>query len=205
MAVSIPIVGRLYNRVSPRIFVSSGVVLVAASAYLMARYTLETSAASIVGTIVLQGFGFSCLFVPLTTVSLGNIPRFRLADAAGLNSLLRQIGGSLGLAAFATLLPRYIAQAQVGLAAHVVPGRPEVVARLAGAQGFLESRGLDHAAAAQGSIRLLAGAVARQAAVIAFEHMFLLAGVGFLFVLPLTLFLKVKRADAGPAPQVDVH
>ena len=71
----------------------------------MSRYTLDTSARSVVGAIVLQGFGFASLFVPLTTVALAHIPRYRLTDATGLNSLLRQIGGSLGLAAFATLAP----------------------------------------------------------------------------------------------------
>ena len=70
----------------------------------MSNYTLDTSSHSVVAAIVLQGFGFASIFVQLTTVALASIPRFRLTDATGLNSLLRQIGGSLGLAAFATLL-----------------------------------------------------------------------------------------------------
>ena len=77
-----------------------------------------------VAAIVIQGFGFACLFVPLTTVALAGIPRYRLTDATGLNSLLRQIGGSLGLAAFATLLPHFIAAARTGLAAHLIRGGP---------------------------------------------------------------------------------
>ena len=72
----------------------------------MSHYTLATSARSVVGAIVIQGLGFAAIFVPLTTVALARIPRYRLTDATGLNSLLRQIGGSLGLAAFATLLPQ---------------------------------------------------------------------------------------------------
>jgi DHA2 family multidrug resistance protein len=200
MMVGIPLVGRLYNHVQPRILVVLGVALVALSALLMSRYTLDTSSSSVVGAIVIQGFGFASLFVPLTTVALAGIPRYRLTDATGLNSLLRQIGGSLGLAAFATLLPHFTATARNGLIAHVVAGRPEVMQRLSMMQAGLGARGLDRADAPAAAGRLLAGTVARQASVLAFERMFLLAGVCFLFVIPVALLLKGRagmRAAGG--------
>src|SRR5262249_25440023 len=146
MMIGIPLVGRLYNRVQPRILVILGVLLVAFSALLMSRYTLATSASSVVLAIMIQGFGFASLFLPLTTVALAGIPRYRLTDATGLNSLLRQIGGSLGLAAFATLLPHFVAAARSGVAAHIDPGRPEVAARLGALQSALAARGLDASA-----------------------------------------------------------
>jgi DHA2 family multidrug resistance protein len=203
MAVSIPIVGRLYNKVSPRLFIGCGIVTVALSVYQMSHFTLQTSSHDVVMSIVLQGFGFSMLFVPLTTVALSTIPRFRLADAAGLNSLLRQIGGSLGLAAFATLLPHFTAQARSALATHVVSGRPELTSRLAGLEALLGARGgLDPHSAHATALAALSGVVARQSAVIAFERLFLTSGVAFLCILPLVLFLK-KGATSGPTP--DVH
>src|SRR5262249_28509319 len=107
MMVATPIVGRLYNKVSPRAFVAFGVVLFAVSAWQMSHYTLQTSTSNILSTLILQGIAFSCLWVPLTTVALSSIPRHKLSDATGSNSLLRQIGGSMGLAVFGTLLPRF--------------------------------------------------------------------------------------------------
>ncbi len=71
MMVGIPLVGRLYNYVQPRILVVLGILLVAFSAFMMSKYTLDTSAHSVVAAIVIQGFGFASLFVPLTTVALG--------------------------------------------------------------------------------------------------------------------------------------
>jgi DHA2 family multidrug resistance protein len=203
MAVAIPIVGRLYNRVPPALFISFGIGLVSWSAFLMSHYTLVTGTDSVIFAIVVQGFGFACLFVPLTTVSMSRIPRYRLADAAGLNSLLRQIGGSLGLAAFATLLPRYTAQATNSIATHLYAGRPEVVARLGGIEGVLVARGMAPAAAGQASLRVLERMVARQSALLAFEHMFLLAGVSFLFVLPLAFLLR--RGTAPAVASADLH
>ncbi len=120
----------------------------------MSHYTLDTSAHSVMAAIVLQGFGFAALFVPLTTVALASIPRYRLTDATGLNSLLRQIGGSLGLAAFATLLPHFEQTARVGLIAHLVPGRPEVTA----AGRRRSSRAWSHAASTRARLRRPPGA-----------------------------------------------
>ena len=205
MMVGIPLVGRLYNRVQPRILVTIGVLLVAFSVYLMSHYTLATGTRSVVAAIVIQGFGFSSLFVPLTTVALSRIPRYRLTDATGLNSLLRQIGGSLGLAAFATLLPHFTASARAAVVAHVDPGRPEVLGRLSALQSMLMARGFGAPGAREGALRLLDGSLERQAAVLAFERMFLFAGIAFLFVIPLAMFLRRPPGAGKPTKMPDVH
>jgi MFS transporter, DHA2 family, multidrug resistance protein len=203
MMVAIPLVGRLYNYVQPRILVIIGVVLVALSAYEMSHYTLDTGSHSVVAAIILQGFGFAALFVPLTTVALASIPRYRMTDATGLNSLLRQIGGSLGLAAFATLLPHFVQTARVGLVSHLVAGRPELMQRLGGIQAGLASRGLDPATATSTAARVLDGMISRQAMLLAFERMFVLAGVAFLFIIPLALLLKAP--PNSQRKRVDLH
>jgi len=203
MMVAIPLVGRLYNYVQPRILVMLGVVLVALSAYEMSHYTLDTGGHSVMAAIVLQGFGFASLFVPLTTVALASIPRYRLTDATGLNSLLRQIGGSLGLAAFATLLPHFQQAARVGLLAHLNPGRPEVMQRMAMVQSGLVARGLNPGAAQAATSRVLDFMITRQATLLAFERMFILAGVAFLAVIPMAFFLKAPANMRGR--KVDLH
>src|SRR5205823_5547134 len=92
--------------------------------YEMSHLTLQSGAGNVTGAILVQGVGFGCLFVPLTTVALSKIPRHRMADATGMNSLVRQIGGAVGLATFATLLERYTAQARVALVAEVPRASP---------------------------------------------------------------------------------
>ena len=58
---------------------------------------------------------FACLFVPLTTVSLSNVPKHKAADATGLNSLFRQMGGAVGIAIFASFIDNYAKLARGGL------------------------------------------------------------------------------------------
>lgn len=203
MFVVTPIVGKLYNKVSPRAFVAFGVVLFAYTAYQMSHYTLATSPTGIYGVLILQGVAFSCLWVPLATVALSSIPRQQMADATGLNSLFRQIGGSVGLAAFATLINRYLMTARTGLAAHLNPGRPEVIERYGLVQRLLQSHGLDQTSAQQAAGRAIGGLVMQQSMVLTFEKLFLLAGICFLVILPLLFFLK--SAAHGDGPKVDVH
>src|SRR6266849_4104257 len=141
MLVVMPIVGRLYNKVSPRLVVAFGIVLFAYTAWLMGHYTLATATVDVVKVLIIQGVAFSCLWIPLTTMALSTTPRHRLSDATGLNSLLRQTGGSVGLAVFATLLTRFAAHAREGMLQAFSPDRPAVLARIAMMQRMLQGRG----------------------------------------------------------------
>lgn len=200
MMVAVPIVGRLYNRLSPRLLIAVGIGFIAAGSLDQSRLTLQSSAGDVVTALAIQGVGFACLFVPLTTVALSNIPRHQLSDATGLNSLLRQIGGAIGLATFVTLLDDYGADARVAVASHVTELAPAAVQRLELlTRGFLHS-GLDEASSRAAALLAISGTVARQSLVLAFEKVFLISGFMFLAVLPLLFFLKrPERGAARPA------
>ena len=201
MIVCMPIVGRLYNKVSPRAVIAFGILLFGYSAWLMGHYTLETSTQGVVKVLVIQGIAFSCLFIPLTTLALSSIPRHRLADATGLNSLLRQVGGSIGLAVFATMLSRFAARARGSMLQHVASGDPEAMSRWSSIGKYVGSKIGDPGAAQAASARMIDGLVRRQAMVLSFEKLFYLSGICFLCVLPLVFLL---RAAPG-GEKIEVH
>jgi DHA2 family multidrug resistance protein len=209
MMAAMPIVGRIYNVVPPRFMIGLGVLLVGFAAYLMSHFTLDTSQGGIIIALIFQGTGFACIFVPLQTVTLSTVPRHLLADATGLASVVRQVGGSTGLAIAATLLRRFGAQSRTALVSHVTETNPAATARLHQIAGALEGRGMDVQSARQAALRAIDGAVARQSSLIAFERVFLLAGLVFVFVLPLMAFLKapkvVEGERQGPALEADMH
>ena len=78
---------------------------------------------------------------PLTTAALSNIPRHELAGAAGVNSFIRQVGGSIGLSIFATLFTRYGVQGAAGLTPGVTALRPEVASQVSAMTHALLARG----------------------------------------------------------------
>src|SRR5580658_6030569 len=132
MLVTIPIVGALYNKPSPRLVIAFGLGLGAFTCFQMSRFTLTTSNEEILVPQMIQGVALACIFIPLSTVALATIERKRMGDATGLNNLVRQLGGSFGVAIFAALLDRYTIEARAGLVAHVPVGDPNVMQRLAG-------------------------------------------------------------------------
>jgi DHA2 family multidrug resistance protein len=209
MMIAVPIVGRIYNAVSPRIVIAVGVFFIAWSAYSMSHFTTQTSQSGIMLALTTQGLGFSCLFVPLSTVALSSIPRHQMADATGLNSLFRQVGGSIGLAIAATLLSRFNVQARTALVSHVTGSDAAAMDRLRQSAAALMARGLDAASARNLAMRAIDGTVAIQSQLLAFERVFLLAGIAFLLVLPLLAFLKTPEqtlaSARAPKEKVDVH
>src|SRR5438874_1435219 len=164
MMVVMPIVGRIYNIVSPRIVVAFGVILFAYTAWLMGHYTLATSSHGIINVLIIQGVAFSCLFIPLTTIALSSIPRHRLSDATGLNSLLRQVGGSIGLAIMATMMTRFATRARDAMLGSVTMSRPAVAARVMAMQRAMPGRAL----------QVLDLQVRGQAMVLSFERLFMI-------------------------------
>ena len=173
MMLAAPIAGRLYNKISPAYLVGFGILMTALGCWMQADITLMTSTGDLFWPLAITGVGFAFLFVPLTTAALSNIPRHALAGAAGVNSFVRQVGGSIGLSLFATLFTQYGAQAQGALAAHVTVLRPEVAANI--------------------DLHQAAGRVGLQGVVIGFDKTFVLQTIAFLVVLPLLFFLRVKR------------
>ncbi|MCY1079485.1 DHA2 family efflux MFS transporter permease subunit [Archangium lansingense] len=210
MIVMMPIVGRLYNRISPRVLIGVGLLIIGVGVHRMMRVSLDTGRAEIISAIMLQGLGTSLLFVPLNVVVFDKVERARMADATGINTLMRQLGTSVGLALFATLMTRYTAQAQVGLSAQLVAERPELYERISSTMSSLVAGGVEGYEATEASLRLLASGLQRQASLLAFNRLFTLSALLFALALPLLGFLwfspGTKPARRAPKAEPDeVH
>jgi DHA2 family multidrug resistance protein len=102
--ITAPISGRISDRISPKIPLFIGVVLFAFSFYLNSNLSWLTELKFIMLSLYLRGFAMGLMFTALTTVSLSEIPREKMAQASAITNSIRQLGGSLGVALLATLL-----------------------------------------------------------------------------------------------------
>jgi DHA2 family multidrug resistance protein len=117
---------------------------------------------------------------------------------------VRQVGGSIGLSIFANLFNSYNYRAAAGLAQNVTMLRPEVASqKMMLVRGAIMSRGMTPDAANALAQQAIAIRTKVQGTVIGFDKTFLLQTIAFLVVIPLLLFLRVKRTKAaqGPAPE----
>jgi DHA2 family multidrug resistance protein len=101
-----PIAGLLSDRINPKIPGSIGIVLMALSFYLNYFLSPFSEHAQIATALYIRGFAMGLLFTPLSTLALSEIPREKMAQASGMFNVIRQIGGSFGVAIMGTMLTR---------------------------------------------------------------------------------------------------
>ncbi len=101
-----PISGIMSDKIDARVPAIIGIILLTLSLYLNSFLSLFSENAQIMMPLYLRGFAMGLLFTPLSTLALGKIPREKMAQASGLFNVIRQIGGSFGIAIFGTLLTR---------------------------------------------------------------------------------------------------
>jgi DHA2 family multidrug resistance protein len=194
MAVIMPIGGRLYNRLGPKIFVGAGLAVSAYSFWDLSHLTTQVGFWDIFWPQLWQGVGFGLIFVALSTAALATIPRPMMTDATGLYNVVRQVFGSVGIAASATLLSRSVTRYHSTLSTHIARGDPQVLAWLRQVAAGLAARtGADLATARMQALKLLNLNVLRQASVLAYNHVFALVTILFVVGLPLVLLLKTPK------------
>jgi DHA2 family multidrug resistance protein len=204
MAVIMPIGGRLYNRLGPKIFVGSGLAVSAYSFWELSHLTTQVGFWDIFWPQMWQGVGFGLIFVALSTAALATIPRPVMTDATGLYNVVRQVFGSVGIAVSATLLGRSVTRYHSVLSWHLSSGDPNVVAWVQRvAAGLMARTGSDLATARLQAVKLLNLSVLRQASVLAYNHVFLL--VTFLFILGLPLVLLLKTPEGAVEHEIMVE
>jgi DHA2 family multidrug resistance protein len=197
-----PIAGVLMNRVDPRFIIVTGCALNAYAMYLMATLTLEASYWHIMLPRFIQGLGIGLTFVPLSTVALTAVPMRELGHASGLFNFIRTAGGSLGIAAVATMLERGSQVHQARLAAHVSLYDPDVWDRHQTLVATFTARGADPVTAEQQAWASLYELVQREALSLSFLDNFWRLAWVFLAVIPFVLFLG--RRPRLPEPPADV-
>jgi MFS transporter, DHA2 family, multidrug resistance protein len=116
---SMLIVGRMVGRVDTRILLGFGLGLTAWSFYQMTAWTPDISQGSIIGVTMVQGFGLGFLFVPLSAATLSTLPAQLRTEGAGLYSLFRNIGSSIGISVVNALLTRNTQVNHADIASHV--------------------------------------------------------------------------------------
>jgi DHA2 family multidrug resistance protein len=191
MFVVMPIVGSVYERFSPRLTMIGGVLLLAFGAHELSHVTLAMGQWDLAFPLAVQGAGMAMIFVPMETTAFSRIPRHLLADAAGLSNVLKETGGAIGLALFTSVFLRRAIVARAGLAANMGMTNPVVAQRLWLLQA--STPGLSPTGSPSRALGYLNGIVAREATVLAYQHLFLLVGVMILTLLPLLFLLKVDR------------
>jgi EmrB/QacA subfamily drug resistance transporter len=105
-ALATVVVGRLYNRIGPRILITLGFALAAVGTYGLTQFTVSTSGASVQGWLILRGLGLGFTNIPLQTLVVSAVSNRAMARASSLVNVMRQVAGAIG----ATLIFTFFSQ-----------------------------------------------------------------------------------------------
>jgi len=196
--LAMPIIGILTTRFDPRKLIGIGLIVASYTLFRLSRLNLEAGYWDVFWPQFIQGISLGLLFVPLTTVTMDPISRDTMGNATSIFNLMRNIGGSMGIAAVTTLLSRRSQVHTNILGAHVTPFDERSRMMLLRLKQALMARGLDAATAAKSAYGIVFGLVQRQATLISFVECFWLLAIIFLAAVPLLFLMRRPKPHAAP-------
>jgi DHA2 family multidrug resistance protein len=142
----------------------------------------------------------ACMFIPLSAAAMSHVSREKMGNAASIFNLMRNIGGSVGIAMMTTLLARRQQMHQSRLIEHVRYGQPHVTAMLHQFTQFFVLKGTDPVTASRRAYGALFGQVQQQAAMLSFVEAFKVMGIVFLIMIPMVILLKDPKKNGTKSP-----
>jgi DHA2 family multidrug resistance protein len=199
------ITARLLQRGTPPVaMITTGMILFIGFTWMMSRLDLSAGRDDFYFPLIWRAIGIAIITVPLSTLAVSGLELKDIPQGTALNNMMRQLGGSFGIAIVNTYLTRRNAVHRTDLVSNVTAGNPQVAERLAGYTHYFEGKGASAADAGHQALGLLEAGVARQTSMLSFEDAYLLLGGIFLVSLPL-LLLSSKGRGKKPVVALADH
>ena len=198
MALIMPISGRIYNKIGPRILIGIGLFLNAVSFYQFSVLSLDVGFWDIFIPQFLQGIGFGMIFVSLSTAALSTIEQHLMTAATGLYNVVRQVFGSIGIALAATILDRGENFNRARLMEHITVFGDSTNNILRSLTQYFYARGMDMANAQSKALKAVEEIVMRQASMLSYNYLFSLIAVLFIISIPLIFLITDSHREIRP-------
>lgn len=204
IAVMMPMIGMMLQKGVPQQYLAAGGMLLFAvfSFWGYNILTPNTSADDFFWMLIVRGVAMGMLFIPVTTLALSTLKGQEIGQGAAFTGMMRQLGGSFGIALITTFLSRQNVTHWSNLASKLDASNPAVQQRVHGIQQAMISKGMAADAAFKASYKGLNGIVMKQAAVLSYMDVFLYLSIMFLICVPFVLMVKgnkKKKVDLGEA------
>ena len=203
-AFMMPIIGQLLQKGIPQQYLVAGGMLVffGFTFWGYKILTPDTSADNFFWMLILRGIGMGMLFIPITTLSLSTLKGQQIGQGAAFTGMMRQLGGSFGIAAITTFMSRQNIVHRNALVSHLDVNNRNVQQRVLAMQHGFMAKGIPANIALSDSYKALDYTVMKQASVLAYMDVFLWLGVMFLICVPFVLLVKgnkKKKLDLAEA------
>ena len=203
-AVAVILCGRLLQRgFDARVLIITGMFVYIEAMWMLGHLTTQSGQSDTQLGLMVRGFGLGLVFIPIQTVAFAGLQGAQIAQGSALYNLMRQLGGSFGIAVLNTYITNMTQYHRADLVSSLYNGNSIYQDRLNGAAEALMGDGYSASAAQAGALHILNQAVQAQASVMAYNNAFILLGITFLIAMPAVLLLRKPRR--GAAPPAEAH
>ncbi len=196
-AFMMPIIGTLLQKGVPQQYLAAGgfILFAVFTFWGYAIITPNTDADDFFWMLIVRGVGMGMLFIPITTLSLSTLKGQQIGQGAAFTGMMRQLGGSFGIALITTFISRQNVIHSAYLGSNLDITKPAVYQRVQSLQQFFMSKGSGSAEALKKAYAALGGSISKQAAVLSYMDVFLYLGIIFLLCVPFIIMVKGNRGQ----------
>jgi MFS transporter, DHA2 family, multidrug resistance protein len=174
---------------SPKVMIATGCLITIAVMFAFSDLNPDTGSDQFYWPLIWRGFGTVVMFLPLSIVTLGSLPKKDVASGSGFFSLTRQLGGSIGIAAITTLVAKQQFVHRSQLIYDISDLNPAYPERMAANTAYLNTTSGDPVSVHNQALTMIDHAVNTQASLLSYRDVFHFVAVVFLLTLPLILLL----------------
>ena len=190
--IMMPMIGRMIQKGIPQAYmVAVGFLIFFIFTYWMHNViTPNTGEEHLFWPLIFRGIGLGLLFVPITTLSLSTLKGRSIGEGAAMTGMMRQLGGSFGIAIITTFIARFNQQHRVNLVSHLDNTSFQVQQRVQQLQQGFMARGFSANESLKKAYQVLEFNVTKQSAVLSYIDIFFYLGMLFLLCIPFVLIVK---------------
>lgn len=194
-AFMMPLIGKLLEKGIPQPWLVSGGMFMF-FVFCFWGYKIispDTGSENFFWMLIMRGIGMGMLFIPITAMSLSTLKGQQIGQGAAFTGMMRQLGGSFGIALITTFVSRRNELHRLDLVSKLDTNNPDVMSRVHGMTQSFAAKGMDTRAAAGSAYQSLEYIIGKQAVVMSYMDVFLWLGVLFLAAIPFILMVKSNK------------
>jgi len=206
--VIMPVVGkRLQAGTSPKVFIAIGFGVLMSFGILMSMADLNVNSHFFLLPLLMRGAGLALLMVPLTTLAVQGLTPKEMPQGIAFNNMLRQLGGSFGIAIINNYIAQHYVQHRTQLVSHIYNGNPRLLERSTAIMQILKAKLPVTANVQQQFYQIMDRTVMKQAYLLTYLDAFRFSAACILIVVPLLFFTRQKKmsAEAARAASESAH
>jgi DHA2 family multidrug resistance protein len=204
-AFTMPMIGVMLGKgVNPKRIIITGAIMTFFFLYILSFSSPDSSERNFYFPFILRGVGMACMMSPILSLAISGLQGKDMAQAVGLSNMIRQLGGSVGIALINVFLVNKNAEVRGNMLSYVTDYSQQTQERIMGIKQRFLMNGYSLQEAENLTNRSLEGMIFKQQALLSYVQGFYVVGVSILLIIPVVLLIRYKKPRSGEK-LVDAH